>query len=109
MDEVIGGNNKKSVLMSPIPFACGSLKFLIVRNNVGLNKIHPYFTLFLEKPYGVKVGVLYGRKKMFNKIANYHISLDKNCKDRDDEECLGKLRAVGGNDKFTLYDNGEKF
>ncbi len=60
MDEVINGNNKKQVLMSPIPFACGSLKFVVVRNNTGLHKLHPYFTLYLEKPYGVKIAILYG-------------------------------------------------
>ena len=109
MDEVINGNNKKQVLMSPIPFACGSLKFVIVRNNTGLHKLHPYYTLYLEKPYGVKVAVLYGQKRKFNKIANYLISLDKTFRDRDDDEVLGKLRGLGGNDKFTLYDNGENY
>jgi len=95
--------------MSPIPFACGSLKFVIVRNNTGLNKLHPYYTLFLEKPYGIRVAVLYGQKRKFNKIANYLISLDKNFRDRDADEVLGKLRGIGGNDKFTLYDNGENY
>ena len=95
--------------MQPIPFACGSLNLVIVRTNTGLNKLHPYFTLFLEKPFGVKVALMYGQKRKFNKVANYLISLNKNFRDRDDEECLGKLRAVGGNDKFTLYDNGENF
>lgn len=37
------------------------------------------------------------------------ISLNKTFKDRDDEEVLGKLRGIGGNDKFTLYDNGENY
>ncbi len=95
--------------MAPIPFACGCLKFTIVRNKTGLNKLHPYFTLFLEKPFGVKVALLYGQKRKFNKVPNYLISLDKNFKDRDDEDCLGKLRAIGGKDKFTLYDNGENY
>ena len=95
--------------MAPIPFACGSLKFVIVRNKTGLNKLSPYFTLFLEQPFGVKVPLMYGQKRKFNKVPNYLITLDKNFKDREDDKCLGKLRAVGGRDKFILYDNGENF
>jgi len=109
MDEITRGINKKSFLMAPIPFGCGSIKLAIVRNNTGLNKLHPYFTLYLERPFGTKLPILYGKKRMFNKIANYIISLEKSCADRDDEECLGKLRGLGGNDKFTLYDNGENY
>ena len=46
---------------------------------------------------------------MFNKLANYVIMTNPNEKDRDNKNCLGKLRAVGDKDKFTLYDNGENF
>lgn len=37
------------------------------------------------------------------------IMTDPKARERDDHKCLGKLRAVGEKDKFTLYDNGENF
>ena len=62
--------------------------------------------MYIEKPYGHKVTVLYGKKRPFNKTANYLISLAKN-KGRESDTCIGKLRAMGTNDKFILYDNKE--
>lgn len=109
IDDLVYSSNRKQIMMSPIPFAAGMLKFTIQRNKSGLNKLQPYFTLFLEKPLGVKVPVLYGKKRLFNKIANYIICLDQKAKERDNDNCLGKLRAIGENDKFTLYDNGENY
>ena len=109
IDDIVYGSNRKQALMTPIPFGAGQLKFTISRNKSGLNKLSPYFTLFLEKPLGVKVPILYGKKRLFNKLANYIITLDQKSKERDDNKCLGKLRAIGDNDKFTLYDNGENF
>jgi len=85
------------------------LKFSISRNNSGFNKLSPVFVLWLEKPLGSKVPILYGKKRLFNKLANYLISMDENCNERDSENCIGKLRAVDSNDKFCLYDNGENF
>ena len=35
--------------------------------------------------------------------------IDPKAKERGDAKCLGKLRAIGEKDKFTLYDNGENF
>lgn len=109
LDEIIFGANKKTLLMSPIPFAVGPLKFTITRNKTGLNQLQPIFTMSLEKPLGVKVPVIYGKKRLFNKLANYLLSIDKNCAERDSANCLGKLRAVDNNEKFYLYDNGENF
>ena len=93
----------------PIPYGAGQLRFTIKRDKSGFNKLQPSFTLFLEKPHGVKVPLLYGKKRLFNKLANYIITTDKKAKERDNKKCLGKLRAVGDKDKFTLYDNGENF
>lgn len=107
--DALNTNSKKHVLMAPIPFGCGPLKLLIVRNNKGLNKLHPYFTLFIERPYGVKIALLYAQKRKFKKDPNYLISMDKTFKDRNDEQVLGKLRAIGANVKFILYDNGENY
>jgi len=63
----------------------------------------------LEKPLGIKVPIMFGRKRLFNKLANYLLSLEKSCGERDDKNCLGKLRAIDGDNKFYLYDNGENF
>jgi hypothetical protein len=109
IDDIIFGANKKTLLMSPIPFAVGPLKFTITRNKGGLNQLSPIFTMSLEKPLGIKVPVIYGKKRLFNKLANYLLSIDKNCGERDSANCLGKLRAVDTNEKFYLYDNGENF
>lgn len=53
--------------------------------------------------------VLFGKKRAFNKTANYLISLLKGATDRDSNNCVGKLRANIERDKFVLYDNGENF
>lgn len=63
--------------MMPIPFGVGQLKFTIERNKSGLNKLYPSFTLYIEKPYGNKVTVLYAKKRAFNKTANFLISMSK--------------------------------
>ena len=92
--------------MAPIPFGAGQIKFTIERNKSGLNKLYPSFNLYIEKPYGQRVTILYGKKRAFNKTANYLISLAKS-KGRDSNACIGKLRAMETNDKFVLYDNRE--
>ena len=74
-----------------------------------MNKIYPSFTLYIEKPYGNKVTVLYAKKRAFNKTANFLISLSKTNNSRESNQALGKLRALETNDKFILYDNGENF
>lgn len=58
---------------------------------------------------GGQIPILYGKKRAFNKTANYLISLEKTAKDRGTDLCVGKLRANNENDKFNLYDNGENF
>ena len=95
--------------MQPIPFGVGPLKFTIERNKSGFNKIYPAFTLYIEKPYGNKVTVLYAKKRAFNKTANFLISLSKTNNSRESNQALGKLRALETNDKFILYDSGENF
>lgn len=95
--------------MSPIPFHVGTLKFTIKRKKSGLNKFHPKFELFIEKHNGSQVMLLFGKKRAFNKTANYLISMDKSSNERDNATCLGKLRANKENDRFILYDNGENF
>ena len=79
------GTNRKQIMMSPIPFGAGCLKFTITRNKTGLNKLQPYFTLLLERQYGAKAPILFGKKRLFNKLANYIICLDHKAKERDDE------------------------
>ena len=83
IDEMLFGNNRKSKIMQPIPFQAGSLKFTIERKRSGLNKISPAFTLFIEKPYGNKVTVLYAKKKFWNKTAYFLISLSKSTGSRE--------------------------
>ena len=87
----------------------GPLKFTIERNKSGLNKIYPSFTLYIEKPYGYKVTVLYAKKRAFNKTANFLISLSKSNGSRESNQAVGKLRALETNDKYVLYDNGENY
>ena len=52
--------------------------------------------------------VLYGKKRAFNKTANYLISMEKNA-GRGQDLSLGKLRANKDKDRFILYDNGENY
>lgn len=95
--------------MNPIPMHAGRVKFIIERNKSGLNKLTPSYNLFIEKSPGNRVLILYGKKRPFNKTANYLISLTKDAADRDSNNCVGKLRANKERDKFTLYDNGENY
>ena len=95
--------------MMPIPFGVGQLKFTIERNKSGLNKLYPSFTLYIEKPYGNKVTVLYAKKRAFNKTANFLISMSKSNGSRESNQAVGKLRALETNDKYVLYDNGENY
>lgn len=53
--------------------------------------------------------MLYAKKRAFNKTANYLISMEKNKKSRNNDVCLGKLRANPEGDKYVLYDNGENY
>ena len=94
--------------MAPIPFHAGCMKFIIERNKSGLNKFHPQFNLWLERPSGNKLLVLFGKKRAFNKTANYLISMEKNA-GRGKDPTLGKLRANKEKDRFILYDNGENY
>lgn len=109
LEALIYGENFKALVYDPIPYAVGQLKFSIKRDRTGLNKLEPLFTLLLEKPYGNRVPLLYGKKCLFNKLAYYIISTDPKAKERDSKKCLGKLRAIGDKDKFTLFDTGENF
>lgn len=109
MDDMLFGCDRKFAVMQPIPFGAGPLKFTIERNKSGINKIYPQYTLYIEKPYGNKVTVLYAKKRAFNKTANFLISLSKNNGSRDSNAAVGKLRAMDTNEKFCLYDNGENY
>jgi len=109
MDDLLFGCDRKTAVMSPIPFGAGPLRFTIERNKSGLNKIYPTYTLYIEKPYGNKVTVLYAKKRAFNKTANFLISLSKSNNSRESNATVGKLRALETNEKFILYDNGENF
>lgn len=53
--------------------------------------------------------MLYAKKRAFNKTANYLISMEKNKTDRDNDICIGKLRANPEGDKYVLYDSGENY
>ena len=103
------GCDRKRAVMMPIPFGVGQLKFTIERNKSGLNKLYPSFTLYIEKPYGNKVTVLYAKKRAFNKTANFLISMSKSNGSRESNQAVGKLRALETNDKYVLYDNGENY
>ena len=109
MDDLLFGCDRKKAVMQPIPFGVGPLKFTIERNKSGLSKMYPSYTLYIEKPYGNKVTVLYAKKRAFNKTANYLISLSKSNGARDSNQAVGKLRALETNDKYVLYDNGENY
>ena len=109
MDDMLFGCDRKQAVLSPIPFGVGPLKFTIERNKSGLNKLYPTFTLYIEKPYGNKVTVLFAKKRAFNKTANFLISLTKTSGSRESNLAVGKLRALDTNDKYVLYDNGENY
>jgi hypothetical protein len=93
--------------MDPIPFQVGVLKFSIERHKSGFNKLHPSYYLYLEKASGGRVQLLYGKKRAFNRTANYLISVEKHKSSRENDMCIGKLRANKEGDKYVLYDNGE--
>ena len=71
--------------------------------------MHPSYYLYLEKNQGGRVLILYAKKRAFNKTANYLISMEKNKKDRNNDTCIGKLRANPEGDKYILYDHGENY
>ena len=71
------GKERRAILMKPIPFNVGPLRFTIERNKNGFNKLYPSYTLYIEKPFGNKVTVMYAKKRAFNKTTNFLISLSK--------------------------------
>lgn len=77
MEDLLFGWDRKTAVLKPIPFGAGPLKFTIERNSSGLNKLYPTYTMFIEKPYGNKVTVLFAKKRAFNKTANFLISLSR--------------------------------
>jgi hypothetical protein len=97
------------LFMQPLPLDLGQLRFSIERHRAGFNRIHPSYYLYLEKPSGGHVQVLYAKKRSFNKTSNYLISLEKNKTNRESDVCLGKLRANTEGDKYFLYDHGENY
>jgi hypothetical protein len=54
----------------------------------------PYYRLDLEFAKDLKIPVLFGKKRAFNKRANYIICTDKKFNDRGASTCVGKLRAL---------------
>lgn len=102
-------NSLPELLMSPLPLEYGQLRFSIERHRSGFNRLHPSYYLFLEKPSGGHVQVLYAKKRSFNKTSNYLISIEKNKTNRESDICLGKLRANNEGDKYILYDGGENY
>lgn len=53
--------------------------------------------------------MLYAKRMPFKQQSYFMISLESN-KQRDSDNCLGKLRALDNeHNKFVLYDNGENF
>jgi len=95
--------------MNPIPLSVGMLKFTLERHRSGFNRLHPSYSMYLERLGGGKVHVMYAKKRAFNKTANYLISMERSNKDRVSDNCLGKIRANVEGDVYTLYDNGENF
>lgn len=99
----------KEAIMDPIPLSVGMLKFTIERHRSGFNRLHPSYSMFVERLGGGKLHILYAKKRAFNKTSNYLISLERNNKDRGNDNCLGKLRANVEGDVYVLYDNGENY
>lgn len=97
----------RDIIVCPIPFQIGQLRFTIERHRSGFSRLHPSYYLFLEKMNGGRLLVLYAKKRAFNKTANYLISMEKNNKTRAKDICLGKLRQTAEGDKYVLYNNGE--
>eukprot|EP00347_Sterkiella_histriomuscorum_P007966 403346884 len=109
VDQIVYGTKMRELIMSPIPFQMGQLRFTIERHRTGFNRIHPSYYIYLEKNQGGRLLILYAKKRAFNKTANYLISMEKNKKTRSNDVCLGKLRANPEGDKYVLYDNGENY
>jgi hypothetical protein len=87
----------------------GRVKFIVERNKAGLNKLQPLYNLYYETVPGNKALILCGKKRAFNKTANYLISLSKEAFSRESDLCVGKLRANKERDKFILYDAGQNY
>ena len=101
---LIFGQSCKQIIMNPIPFTVGMLKFSIERHRTGFNRLHPSYYLYLEKNSGGRVLVLYAKKRSFKRTANYLISMEKNKASRESDLCVGKLRGNPEGDKYVLYD-----
>jgi len=75
--EIFSGKNRKHTLMTPIPFGCGMIKFNLIRNKQGLNRLNPIFIMELELSNGDRVPLLYAKKRKLQKNASYLISLSR--------------------------------
>ncbi len=65
VDKIIFGKERKFNITQPIKMEVGMMKFVIHRNNTGLNKLSPSYYLYMEKNNGGKILILYAKKMLF--------------------------------------------
>ncbi len=86
-------------MMVPIPFNCGIVRCVVTKiksESSGVLKMFdsPYFKMEIEFDTNLKIPVLFGKKRAFNKRANYIICTDMKFNNRSADTCVGKLRAL---------------
>jgi len=47
IDYMVYGPDQRNILMSPIPFQCGTIKFVVERDKTGINRLLPTYNLYI--------------------------------------------------------------
>lgn len=100
----------KRSFLGHAPPKVGMIQCFIQRDKSGLKKLHPEYSLFLDRPSagGEPQFLLAGRKRKKNKTSNYLISMDREDLHRNSGNFYGKVRSNFVGTEFTVYDKGEK-
>jgi tubby and related proteins len=91
-------------LTTPVPKECGIVKCCIRRNQSGMNKLFPLYSLYLSDGDAF---LMASRKRSTSKLSNYVITSSESDVSRDGTNFLGKLRKKNmvGTD-FVVFDDG---
>lgn len=53
--QIVFGNKARDLILMPLPFNVGVMRFTIERHRKGFNRLHPSYYLYLEKNTGGRV------------------------------------------------------
>lgn len=79
---------------------------MIRRRESGVEKIYPYYEVYLEDPVHGLVFLMSARKRKKSKSSNYVISLDKIPDTKAKVKAVGKVRSNFLGTHFTVYSEG---